>query len=432
MRDSRESSSSRKRFGIHNIAVYGCVDATAVGPAVSPMDSADSEYYTTAGDRRSRRLFVLGLPPFLGGGGACSGSRLITAINKIRGSTKGGTQLVITGRGFGTDTTKLSIKLQVRDGNRIRTMNNFCRIDSIGGGGTAINCVTKRAGNAFHGLQGVISLEHDTCGTFSVSTRVSYEYVDAWSLKTTWGGLDPPVEGDSVHIPAGQKVVLDVSPPRLFAIVVQGELEFDTSVNLNLDAAYIIVNGGKLKVGTADDPFQNTKATITMHGHVKQLELPVYGTKVLAARNAEIDMHGRPVRRPWTRLASTASSGASSIVLSEQVLDWRVGDEIVIASTDFNPTHAEPRKITSIAGDWKTIGLNESLSWTHIAEDRSYEPDGGFSNSAGARESLHSFTMAAEVALLTRTVKFQGAEDSELPNEFGAHIMLHSRGDNSV
>ena len=33
---------------------------------------------------------------------------------------------------------------------------------------------------------------------------VTFEFIDLWSRKSTWGGLDPPVEGDSVILPAGE------------------------------------------------------------------------------------------------------------------------------------------------------------------------------------------------------------------------------------
>ena len=39
--------------------------------------------------------------------------------------------------------------------------------------------------------------------------------------------------------------------------------------------------------------------------------------------------------------------------------------------------------------------------------------------------------MRAELGVLTHKVKFQGDEDSQ-DNQYGAHIMLHSPGDESV
>jgi hypothetical protein len=63
---------------------------------------------------------------------------------------------------------------------------------------------------------------------------VRYRYIDLWSRATTWGGsLDNiPLEGDSVLVPAGTYVLLDVSPPQLDALVLEGTLAFDDSLPL--------------------------------------------------------------------------------------------------------------------------------------------------------------------------------------------------------
>ena len=61
----------------------------------------------------------------------------------------------------------------------------------------------------------------DGSGTAVVNASASFEYIDLWSSRTTWGGGPPPGRGDTVWIPVVQKVLLDVSPPRLYLIVVQ-------------------------------------------------------------------------------------------------------------------------------------------------------------------------------------------------------------------
>ena len=62
-------------------------------------------------------------------------------------------------------------------------------------------------------------------------------YIDAWSSRSTWGGGYPPTGcgdyvldracTDTVVIPEGQTVLLDVSPPRLYLILIEGTLIFD-------------------------------------------------------------------------------------------------------------------------------------------------------------------------------------------------------------
>ena len=98
---------------------------------------------------------------------------------------------------------------------------------------------------------------------------------------------------ESVWVPAGQHVLLDVSPGRLYLLLLTGTLEFDRVEGLHLEATYILVKGAKghLKIGTAKTPFQQ-RATITLYGHVKSLEIPVFGAKVLANYRGTVDIHG--------------------------------------------------------------------------------------------------------------------------------------------
>jgi len=49
--------------------------------------------------------------------------------------------------------------------------------------------------------------------------------------------------------------------------------------------------GTGIQVGTEDEPFQH-KGIITMHGHLRSLEMPIYGAKTLGVRNGTLDLHG--------------------------------------------------------------------------------------------------------------------------------------------
>ena len=103
----------------------------------------------------------------------------------------------------------------------------------------------------------------------------------------------------------------------------------------------------------------------------------------------------------WTKLSSTADAGATSI----QVLNaagWRVGDEIVLASTDFDPRQAERRTIAAISGN--TITLDKKLDYMHFGKITFDVDERG------------------EVGLLTRNIKIQASADAE-QSFFGGHIM---------
>jgi hypothetical protein len=75
-----------------------------------------------------------------------------------------------------------------------------------------------------------------------------------WSDIRTWVNGEGPVENDFVVVPPSQTVLLDVSPPPLLMLLIEGTLVFDRK-DLSLDCGYILVLGGALEIGTADDPF---------------------------------------------------------------------------------------------------------------------------------------------------------------------------------
>lgn len=66
-------------------------------------------------------------------------------------------------------------------------------------------------------------------------------------------------------IPSNRNLLLDISPPKLRAIVIEGSLIFK-DVELNLHSDFIFVKGGRLVIGTENKPFKS-KAIITLYGN---------------------------------------------------------------------------------------------------------------------------------------------------------------------
>ena len=237
----------------------------------------------------------------------------------------------------------------------------------------------------------------------------------SWSEPITWWGGELPGEGDTAIIPFGHTVVLDVSPPPLDLLLVQGALVF-ARMDLALTANRIFVaQGASFVVGTEADPFLHS-AVITLTGSPISHELPVYGTKVLACRECTIDLHGAPVGHSWTRLGLTAVAGADTITLLVPV-DWAVGSAIVVASTSHESTEAEETTVLGVEAGGTRLRLASPLRFEHMGET--------------VEIAGHSIEMRAEVGLLSRNVVVQGDAQSA-PSQFGATIMLHSDGDNSL
>ena len=105
---------------------------------------------------------------------------------------------------------------------------------------------------------------------------VQFQYIDLWSSPWTWGGDSPPEEGTIVSIDSGKTVYFDTTTPILKAVLIDNAtLIFDDNQDVALNAEYIlVVNGGRLQIGTESSPFQH-KAVITMYGQLRSIELPI-------------------------------------------------------------------------------------------------------------------------------------------------------------
>jgi hypothetical protein len=233
---------------------------------------------------------------------------------------------------------------------------------------------------------------------------VLFEYIDLWSSRFTWGGTSVPGEGELAVIGPGQLIYFDAETPVLKGLIIQGgSLIFDDNQDVHLQAEYIVItDGGVLQVGTKQRPFMH-KAVITMHGTIRAIELPIFGSKVIALRNGTLDMHGRSVGVTWTHLRTTVAVGSDSIVLKEPVA-WNVGDLIVIATTGdrLSQKENEQRKIRSKSVDNRTLVLDRPLEFQHLCQSRI----------VGNGSSTIELFVCAEVGLLTRNVLFEGYNDN--------------------
>ena len=115
----------------------------------------------------------------------------------------------------------------------------------------------------------------------------------------------------------------------------------------------------------------------------------------MAIREGTLDMHGLPTVRTWTQLGATASNGSSTITLLQPV-DWKIGCQIVIATTSdrFSQKESELRRVTNISSNGLVLTLDKPLIYTHL----------------GITQMFNStmVDIRAEVGLLSHNVIFQG------------------------
>src|SRR5215471_16646659 len=64
-----------------------------------------------------------------------------------------------------------------------------------------------------------------------------------WSDPATWPEGKVPAAGDKVTIARDKSVLLDVSPPALNGLTIDGKLSFSNSADLELTTEWIMVHG---------------------------------------------------------------------------------------------------------------------------------------------------------------------------------------------
>jgi len=225
-----------------------------------------------------------------------------------------------------------------------------------------------------------------------------------WSDPATWPDRKLPVAGDKVIIEKDRQVVLDVTPPALNGLTINGKLSFANNKDLELTTEWIMLHG-ELEIGTEKAP-HTRKATITFTNNVKDEDISGVGgandkvDRGIMLMGGTLNLHGTTTNT-WTKLSSTANAGSTSIEVLNAA-GWRVGDEIVLASTDFDPRQAERRTISAISGN--KITLDKKLDYMHFGKI-TFEVD-----------------ERGEVSMITRNIKLQASADAE-QSFYGGHVM---------
>ena len=224
-----------------------------------------------------------------------------------------------------------------------------------------------------------------------------------WSDPTTWAPAAVPAVGSDVSVPAGKTIELDVSPPALNRLTIAGTLVLAPAKDIDLTAKEVFV-AGTLQIGSEGAPYTR-RFTLTLTGSDPGAANAEVGTKVLAVLpGGTLDLHGER-RLSWTRLSATAATGMTTLSLQDAV-DWRAGDRVVVASTDYDQAKAEEAVVSGVSGT--SVTLQAGLRNSHWGTLQSF---------AG-----RSLDERAEVGLLTHNITIQG--DSASLSGFGGHLII--------
>ena len=200
-------------------------------------------------------------------------------------------------------------------------------------------------------------------------------------------------------------MLLDVSPPALGSLTIDGKLSFADNADLELTTEWILLHG-ELEIGTEARP-HTRKATITLTNNIKGEDIGGMGganepvDRGIVLMGGTLNLHGNRTNS-WTKLSKTAEAGSTSIEVLNAA-GWRVGDEVVLASTDFDPRQAERRTIAAIRGN--AITLDKKLDFMHFGKITFDVDERG------------------EVGMLTRNIRLQASADAAEAPFYGGHVM---------
>ena len=237
-----------------------------------------------------------------------------------------------------------------------------------------------------------------------------------WSNQSAWESFDStmPVEGDTVIIPFGVWMVIDMDPPPLKRIYVYGGLEIGDDADHILEVEILMVQGGKFECGTPFVPHVNKFDLVLQGNHFTEDQPlpngPNLGAKALGVFGF-LDMHGLETGISFTKVAADVEAGATEIEVMEAV-SWAVGSEIVISSTSYELHETERKTITAVSGT--TITVDSPIEFKHISQTTTLD-DGTEIN------------MRADVGLLSKNVRIVGNDYAEIEDEqFGARTLVGS------
>jgi hypothetical protein len=231
-------------------------------------------------------------------------------------------------------------------------------------------------------------------------------------------------------------VILDISPPRLGKLTIEGGLRFDNSsanANLTLQVASIVVFG-KFEIGSASQPFLGN-ATVVVFGVRSSPTVVVdnayfLGNKLIAVYGT-FSVYGIPRNVTWARLATTAAAGSNVLTVASEV-DWRVGEEVVITATDYDSSQIETAFVTSVSvgGGQSIVALNRTLRNSHLCSsvpvtgwlgtNASSDQSGAYGSGGGNGV----VPLCGVVGLLSRNVRFMSAEVNASTVNYGAHMTV--------
>ena len=185
-----------------------------------------------------------------------------------------------------------------------------------------------------------------------------------WSDPATWPDRKVPGAGDKVTIGKDKDVVLDVSPPALRSLTINGKLSFADTRDLELTTDWIYCPAASCRSAARPGPTRH-KATITLTDKVKGENINTMGDRGIMMLSGTLSLHGDRAATP-----GPSSPPRPRPAPRDPGARRRAAGARATRSCSPRPTtirgRPSARTITAISGN--TLTLDKPLDYMHFGE----------------------------------------------------------------
>lgn len=275
----------------------------------------------------------------------------------------------------------------------------------------------------------------ENCDTYYSETISASTSFELWSNPATWSNNEVPQAGEVVTIPADKRILLDINPPELGGLTIEGHLEFGPA-NLELTSEWIMVMG-EFRIGYEDNLHQQS-AIITLNDTDTEESIMNMGTRgIMVMGGGSLELHGQTPEVLWTKIDGHMENGSTTLNTITET-QWNAENQIVIAPTDyyeanngasisqvFSISEISSNQITttepSTAHRWGLLQY-PTQDGISLSDNNLLEPPVDDTDTTSTPLVLDE---RAAVGLLTRGIVIQAPDDDTWNNDnFGVHTMI--------
>lgn len=220
--------------------------------------------------------------------------------------------------------------------------------------------------------------------------------------------------GSDLLIPQGKSVIIDTSVD-IGKLTINGKLTCPETGDFTIRTTGILVSGSgsELLCGSETARFQGRLVMAIKGGLFERVHGAMASDRnVLVMNGGTLRLMGGLSRASWLRLAAHAAVGTDRLELGAPV-DWRAGDEVVIAPSNYNAAEAERVEVAEVINSGRTVLLKTPLRFFHWGELQSFQG-----------QKTWQVDERAEVANLSRNIVIRSEGDVGAMDSRGAHVMV--------